>query len=100
MSAAFLAALVLAAAPVARPAAAPSQSADPAASFPVVDAAEVHARLVRNEGVLVDTRSAVEFEQGHIAGALHLPAERTKAEAARLPRDRRTPIVFYCRGVG
>lgn len=84
---ALVAALVLAATPAAP------------AEIPIVDAAAVHGHLVRGDAVLVDARSPAEFEKAHIAGAINVPAERTKAEAARLPRDRRTPIVFYCRGM-
>jgi rhodanese-related sulfurtransferase len=68
--------------------------------IPVVDAAVVHGHLVRGDAVLVDARSTAEFEKAHIAGAINIPAERTKADAARLPRDRRTPVIFYCRGMG
>jgi rhodanese-related sulfurtransferase len=85
---ALVAALLVAAAPAAP------------AEIPVVDAAAVHGHLVRGDAVLVDARPAAEFEKAHIAGAISVPAERIKADAARLPRDRRTPIVFYCRGMG
>ncbi|HEY6005283.1 MAG TPA: rhodanese-like domain-containing protein [Anaeromyxobacter sp.] len=88
MTAAFLAALVLAASPA------------PAVEIAVVDAAQVHAALVGGQALLVDARPPAEYERAHIVNAINIPAERTKAEAARLPRDRRTPIVFYCRGAG
>jgi rhodanese-related sulfurtransferase len=89
------AALVLALGPAA--ATAPSHAAAPVE----VSADQVHAALVaKPAAVVVDARSAQEYEQAHIPGAISLPAERTKAEAARLPRDRRTPLVFYCRGPG
>jgi rhodanese-related sulfurtransferase len=50
--------------------------------------------------VLLDARTAEEFAQAHIPGAIHLPPERVKAEARRLPADRSTTLVFYCRGAG
>jgi rhodanese-related sulfurtransferase len=71
-----------------------------AAEIPIVDAAAVHGHLVRGDAVLVDARSPAEFEEAHIAGAINIPAERTKTDAARLPRDRRAPVIFYCRGMG
>lgn len=70
------------------------------ADIATVGADEVHALVVGSRAVLVDARSPAEFEQAHIVGAINVPAERTKADAARLPRDKRTPIVFYCRGAG
>jgi rhodanese-related sulfurtransferase len=88
MSAALLAAFVLATSPAA------------AVEITVVDAAQVHAALVRGQALLVDARSPAEYERAHIVSSINIPAERTKVEAARLPRDRRMPIIFYCRGAG
>jgi len=50
--------------------------------------------------VVVDARSVEEWVEARIPGAISIPAERVRAEAARLPRDRATPIIFYCRGPG
>ena len=71
-----------------------------AADVKTVGADEVHALAKGGQVLLVDARSPQEFAQVHILGAVNIPAERTRAEAARLPRDKRTPVVFYCRGVG
>jgi rhodanese-related sulfurtransferase len=89
------AAILLALAPVV----APSAAHGPA---PIDATAEdVHAALVgASRAVVIDARSVQEYEQGHVPGALSIPAERTKADAARLPRDRGTPLIFYCRGPG
>jgi rhodanese-related sulfurtransferase len=90
-----LTAFLLALAPAAAPAA--SHTTGPAEAT----AEDVHAALVgARPAVVVDSRSAQEYEQGHIPGALSIPAERTRAEAARLPRDRATALIFYCRGPG
>lgn len=77
-------------------------AASPATAVDVetVGADEVHALARGGQVLLVDARSPQEFAQVHILGAINIPAERTRAEAARLPRDKRTPVVFYCRGVG
>ncbi len=72
-----------------------------AADVSVVGAADVHATLVSNpKAVVVDARTPAEYEQAHIPGAINIPAGETRTSAARLPRDRATPLVFYCRGVG
>lgn len=71
-----------------------------AADIETVGADEVHALARGGQVLLVDARSPQEFAQVHILGAINIPAERTRAEATRLPRDKRTPVVFYCRGVG
>jgi rhodanese-related sulfurtransferase/DNA-binding transcriptional ArsR family regulator len=53
--------------------------------------------LLRNDGVfLIDVRPSVEFEAGHIAGALSVPVDELPNRLATLPRDKK--IVAYCRG--
>lgn len=72
-----------------------------AAQHAVVGADEVLAALrAPRKAVVVDARTAAEFEEAHIRGAIHLPPERVQADARRLPKDKATPIVFYCRGPG
>lgn len=54
-------------------------------------------RLVsRGEAVVVDVRPVVEYEHGHLRGALSVPLDALPEVAAELPRDRR--LVVYCRG--
>ncbi len=48
------------------------------------------------EVVLLDVRPAIEFESGHIAGALSVPVEELPRRLDMLPRDKK--IVAYCRG--
>lgn len=67
----------------------------------VIAADEIHARLVAGKkAVLVDVRTPWEYAQVHIVGAIGIPADRIRAEAARLPRDLSTTLIFYCRGAG
>ncbi|HEX5204246.1 MAG TPA: rhodanese-like domain-containing protein [Actinoplanes sp.] len=49
--------------------------------------------------VLIDTRSRVAWEQGHIPGAVHLPTAEIAARAGEL-LDPATPVVTYCWGPG
>jgi rhodanese-related sulfurtransferase len=66
-----------------------------------VDAAQLKGWLLSGKKlVVVDARSDVEYQQGHIPGALGIPAERTAEEGWRLPTDPTIPIVYYCRGPG
>ena len=72
-----------------------------AAQHAVVTAEDVLAlRKGPRKALVVDARTPAEYRQVHIAGAINLPPERIAAEAARLPKDRATPLVFYCRGPG
>lgn len=58
-------------------------------------------RLVRQEGaVLLDVRSAEEFAEGHVDGAVNIPHDQIDARAAELDAlqggDKGKPIVAYC----
>ena len=52
--------------------------------------------LAADRLVLLDVRPAIEFESGHIPGAISIPPEQLPSRLDELPRDR--PIVAYCRG--
>lgn len=53
--------------------------------------------VMGSEGVLiVDVRPEVEYEHGHLPGAMSIPIESLPDAAPGLPRDAR--IVVYCRG--
>jgi rhodanese-related sulfurtransferase len=77
-------------------------SSSPAmAQFPNVSAEEVKAWMDgKRTVVLIDSRLPDEYQAGHIPGAINIPAERIKLEASRLPKDKTTPLIFYCRGTG
>ena len=61
-----------------------------------VNAAELWRRLKAGEVTVIDVRPTLEYEAGHIAGALSVPLETLEKRAGGLPMDR--PIVAYCRG--
>ncbi len=71
------------------------------AQFSVISAQDVISWMTgKRKVVLIDTRTSEEYRAGHIPGAICIPAEKMKAEEARLPRDKSTAIIFYCRGIG
>ncbi len=71
------------------------------AQFPTIDAEQLKSWMHgKQKAVLIDARPAEEYQQAHIPGAINIPADRMKTEASRLPKDKATPIVFYCRGEG
>ncbi|MFF2731175.1 rhodanese-like domain-containing protein [Streptomyces sp. NPDC058008] len=49
--------------------------------------------------VVLDSRSAASWDQGHVPGALHLPTALIAARAAGL-LDPAVPVVTYCWGPG
>ncbi len=71
------------------------------AQYPVINAEETRSWMTGpKKAVLIDTRTHEEYQQAHLPGAISIPAERIKAEAAKLPRNKTTPLIFYCRGLG
>lgn len=71
------------------------------AQFPVVRADDVNAWMRgKQKVVLIDSRLPEEYQQAHLPGAISIPAERMKLEAKKLPKDKATPLILYCRGAG
>ena len=60
-------------------------------TWPEVEAA------VAGGAVLVDSRSAKGFGNGHITGAINVPYKNDDAHSA-LPTDKSAEVVFYCSG--
>jgi rhodanese-related sulfurtransferase len=65
------------------------------------DVSDVHSALEtgRPGFVLLDSRSAQAWAQGHVPGAVHLPGREIPARAAD-ELDRSVPVVTYCWGPG
>jgi rhodanese-related sulfurtransferase len=91
------------------PAPAAAATATPAADVPVIpdsrEPMEAELAVVRrlhaaNAAVFVDARSAAEYAEGHIAGALNLPFDDVfkKPDLVKGLADRGLPIVCYCGG--
>jgi rhodanese-related sulfurtransferase len=52
------------------------------------------------QAVIIDSRPASKFAEGHIPGAVNVPwAELDKQGASLLPADKAKPVTFYCGGV-
>jgi rhodanese-related sulfurtransferase len=72
--------------------------------------AEDVAKLRTSGVMIVDTRVAAEYAEGHIKGAVNIPYREKSAKAAdfdasqdefnlsKLPSDKAAPVVIYCNG--
>lgn len=49
------------------------------------------------EGVWIDVRSADEFKQGHLEGAVNVTHEQIASEIAKISPDKNAPVNLYCR---
>ena len=71
------------------------------AQFPVIDAVQLRSHMRGSQkAVLIDVRPAEEYQQAHIPGAVNIPPEQMKEKSTRLPKNKQTPLIFYCRGEG
>jgi rhodanese-related sulfurtransferase/DNA-binding transcriptional ArsR family regulator len=57
---------------------------------------EMQQRLDDPNLVILDVRPALEYQQGHIAGARSIPIDELQSRLAELPKEQE--IVAYCRG--
>jgi len=57
---------------------------------------ELGRRAQRDGLVLVDVRPRLEYESGHLPGAIAMPLDELEERLAELPQDKR--VVVYCRG--
>lgn len=65
----------------------------------MIDADQLKAWIDQGKKVLVvDSRVAPEYRQGHIPTAVNIPEPAMEKLRDRLPGDRSFPIVFYCNG--
>lgn len=60
---------------------------------------EIQEKLKKGEAVLVDVREQFEWEEGHVAGAIHLPLSQLAfIDLSTLPKDK--TLLLYCRSGG
>ena len=62
-----------------------------------ISAPEVKNMLESSRAVLVHVLSKTEYEMQHIPDSINIPIIHMKTTKA-LPRDKTTPLIFYCMG--
>jgi len=72
-----------------------------AGDFKNINAAELKTMLdKKTKTAVVDARPAAEYSQGHIPKAVNVPPEKVGTIGTLLPKNKKTLLAFYCRGVG
>jgi rhodanese-related sulfurtransferase len=62
-----------------------------------MQASELHQRITSNRApVILDPRSPIEFNKGHIPGAINTPVVKLMLKTAQLPKDRKVEMVIAC----
>jgi phage shock protein E len=75
-------------------------AADALAQISSIDAEQVRSWMDGKRKVaLIDTRTLEEYQQAHIPGAINIMPDQMQSAKGKLPKDKATPIIFYCRGV-
>ena len=67
-------------------------------ALPNLTAPEVKGMLDGGKAVVVHTLSALEYQIQHITGSINIPIIKMEA-TDKLPKDKATPLIFYCMGV-
>jgi molybdopterin/thiamine biosynthesis adenylyltransferase/rhodanese-related sulfurtransferase len=61
-----------------------------------IDAARARGVIDGREAVVVDIREQDEWDEGHIAGAVHVPRGHLESRIERTAPDRAQPVLLYC----
>ncbi len=70
----------------------------PFGGVPEISPEDLAGRLAAGTPVqLVDVRTGLEFRQGHIAGARHVPVHALRAALPELALDPQVPVVAICK---
>lgn len=59
-----------------------------------IPAATLAAELEKG-AVLVDVRTAMEYQSGHFSAAIHIPVDELRSRLTEL--DRQVPVIVYCK---
>ena len=62
--------------------------------MPEVTAAEAK-QIIESDGQIIDVRTDIEYDAGHIPGSRHIPMADLQREAAGLAQGQ--PVLIYCR---
>lgn len=68
-----------------------------AEGFKDITAPEVKNKLEKNEVIVINLMSSLEFEMQHISGSINIPFDGFKS-SDKLPKDKNQPIVVHCMG--
>ncbi|OGR21928.1 MAG: sulfurtransferase [Desulfobacula sp. RIFOXYA12_FULL_46_16] len=69
-------------------------------NYPSVSAEQVALMISENRALIVDSRpKQAKYDKGHIPTAVNIPLTQFDELKGKLPRDTKTPVVFYCGGL-
>lgn len=60
--------------------------------------AKLSGPAAKRDFTLLDARTAVEFKEAHIPGAISLPARAVAAQLPKIVKSKAAQVIFYCNG--
>ncbi len=63
-------------------------------SFLGLDSGKIK-NAIRKGAIIIDVRTAAEYDSGHIPDAFHIPVDRIKTNAQRL-KESKLPVIVCC----
>ena len=66
-------------------------------SFKEISAPEVKSMIENHDAIVIHVLSEIEYTMQHITGSINIPIIKVKT-SGKLPKNRETPLVFYCMG--
>ena len=68
--------------------------------FTVLSTDQLKAMIdAKKDYMLIDARTATEYQEAHIVGAISIPDNKFEESLALLPNDKTKLLIFYCNGV-
>ena len=68
-------------------------------NYAAVSVEYVAAQIASNEAMVIDSRpKKPKYDKGHIPTAVSIPDSEFEKLQGKLPRDNKTPLIFYCGG--
>lgn len=74
-----------------------NMESSPAAGATVIDAEEAKQMMENEDVIIIDVRTAEEFSETHIDGAVLLPLDEITAQAESVMPDKDKTYLIYCR---
>lgn len=65
--------------------------------FDEISAIEAKEIIEQQQAVVLDVRSQMEYKEGHIKNAHHVPLEKLAYEIEEIVEEKQLPIILYCR---
>lgn len=64
-----------------------------------IDVDQLDKVIEKQNPVIIDLRTPLEFQHGHIAGAINIPIEALRTDRSAMDAYKNKPLLLYCRTI-